>query len=58
MLSQTDANGVQTTFQYDNTGRLISKTTPEVFTSMEYVENGNGINQLKAIRNSNDIHYI
>lgn len=56
LISQTDANNVQSTLQYDNFGRLIQKTGGEGITTSTYVANGNGINLLKRVTSPNGVY--
>jgi RHS repeat-associated protein len=58
LLSQTDNKGT-TTFQYNDHNELYIKTTPESSITYEYYQNGNGINQLKSVINTNgsESHY-
>ena len=49
LISQTDANDLETQVQYDVLGRIVSQTTPEGTTSYTYIGTGNGVRQISTV---------
>lgn len=54
LLAQTDPNTSVQNLQYDAFGRVIRKNTNSLITNYEYVNETNGINQVKKISNANN----
>lgn len=57
LISQTDARQNQYTMLYDQLGRIWTKTGPNGAYTYEYVQSGNGINQLDNITGPGNISY-
>ncbi len=55
LASQTNARGQATTMTYDAGGRITQKVSPERTLNYEYVPSGNGIGQIKTIKELTNI---
>jgi RHS repeat-associated protein len=49
IIEQVNANGQVKTYSYDNFGRLLQIDNNGIVTEYQYIQNGNGINQLKKV---------
>ena len=55
LVSQINARGQTTSFQYDAAGRITQQTCPERTLTYQYVPSGNGIGQIQTIKQNNAV---